>query len=297
MTLLAFIVLYLLASVGIGIYAATRVKNTADYALAGRSLPLFVIIATTFATWFGSETVLGIPSKFVEGGFRNTVEDPFGAGLCLILVGMFFARKLYKMDLLTIGDFYRRRYGRGVEIFSSIVILISYLGWVAAQITALGLVFNLLSAGGISVIAGMALGTADRAGLHVVRRHVVGGADRYLPDGDHHRRPVVDRGLRGGPGRRCGPRDRVCAIARHVPVFSRRRCARMAVLDRRGDHDHDRLDSAAGRFSARDVGQGCGHVGAGSDHRRHLVHGVRAGADFHRALCVSGDARGWRIPC
>ncbi|MEP6607323.1 MAG: sodium:solute symporter family protein [Burkholderiaceae bacterium] len=160
MTLLAFIALYLVASLGIGIYAAMRVKSTADYALAGRSLPLLVIIATTFATWFGSETVLGIPSKFVEGGFRNTVEDPFGAGLCLVLVGMFFARKLYKMDLLTIGDFYRRRYGRGVEIFSSIVILISYLGWVAAQITALGLVFNLLSAGAISVSVGMAIGTA-----------------------------------------------------------------------------------------------------------------------------------------
>lgn len=159
MTLLGFIALYLIASIGIGIYAATRVKNTADYALAGRSLPLFVIVATTFATWFGSETVLGIPSKFVEGGFRNTVEDPFGAGLCLVLVGMFFARKLYNMNLLTIGDFYRRRYGRGVEIFSSIVILISYLGWVAAQITALGLVFNLLSAGGISIAWGMVLGT------------------------------------------------------------------------------------------------------------------------------------------
>ncbi|HKO67506.1 MAG TPA: sodium:solute symporter family protein [Burkholderiaceae bacterium] len=159
MTLLGFIALYLIASIGIGIYAATRVKNTADYALAGRSLPLFVIVATTFATWFGSETVLGIPSKFVEGGFRNTVEDPFGASLCLVLVGMFFARKLYNMNLLTIGDFYRRRYGRGVEIFSSIVILISYLGWVAAQITALGLVFNLLSAGGISIAWGMVLGT------------------------------------------------------------------------------------------------------------------------------------------
>jgi len=160
MTLLAMIALYLVASMGVGVYAAMRVKNTSDYALAGRSLPLYVIVATTFATWFGSETVLGIPSKFVEGGFRNTVEDPFGAGLCLILVGMFFARKLYKMELLTIGDFYRRRYGRVVEIFSSIVILISYLGWVAAQITALGLVFNLLSAGSISVVAGMALGTA-----------------------------------------------------------------------------------------------------------------------------------------
>ena len=160
MTLVVFVALYLLASVAIGLYAAARVKNTADYAVAGRSLPLIMIVTTTFATWFGSETVLGIPSKFMEGGLQKTVEDPFGASLCLILVGMFFARRLYNMNLLTIGDFYRQRYGRGVEIFSAAVILISYLGWVAAQITALGLVFNLLSDGAISMAQGMALGTA-----------------------------------------------------------------------------------------------------------------------------------------
>ncbi|MCV4940050.1 hypothetical protein OFC17_35275, partial [Escherichia coli] len=57
-TLIAFIALYLLASIGIGLYAATRVKSSTDYAVAGRSLPLYIIVATTFATWFGSETVL-----------------------------------------------------------------------------------------------------------------------------------------------------------------------------------------------------------------------------------------------
>jgi len=160
MTLIGFVVLYLLASVVIGLYAATRVKNTADYAVAGRSLPLIMVVTTTFATWFGSETVLGVPAKFIEGGLQSTVEDPFGAAFCLIFVGMFFAAKLYRMKLLTIGDFYRQRYGRGVEIFSAVVIAISYLGWVAAQITALGLVFHLLSGGAISNAQGMAIGTA-----------------------------------------------------------------------------------------------------------------------------------------
>ncbi|HXF46128.1 MAG TPA: sodium:solute symporter family protein [Burkholderiaceae bacterium] len=160
MTLIGFIVLYLLVSIGIGLYAAMRVKNTADYAIAGRSLPLIMVVTTTFATWFGSETVLGIPAKFIEGGLSKTVEDPFGASLCLVFVGMFFAARLYKLNLLTIGDFYRQRFGRGVEIFSAAVIMISYLGWVAAQITALGLVFSLLSNGAISIATGMALGTA-----------------------------------------------------------------------------------------------------------------------------------------
>lgn len=158
MTLPAFIVLYLLISVGIGLYAATRVKNTADYAVAGRSLPLIMVITTTFATWFGSETVLGIPSKFIGGGMQATVEDPFGAAFCLIFVGMFFAARLYRMNLITIGDFYRQRYGKGVEIFSSLVIMVSYLGWVAAQVTALGLVFNLMSSEAISVETGMVIG-------------------------------------------------------------------------------------------------------------------------------------------
>ena len=147
--LISFIVLYLMASIAIGLYAATRVKNTADYAVAGRSLPLAVVIATTFATWFGSETVLGVPGQFVKENLGGIVEDPFGAGMCLILVGFFFARKLYRRNIITIGDYYRQRYGALIEVLCSIIIIFSYLGWVGAQVTALGLVFNLLSQGEI----------------------------------------------------------------------------------------------------------------------------------------------------
>ena len=114
--LIVLVCMYMLVSVGIGLWAARRVRNTADYALAGRSLPLAMVITATFATWFGSETVLGLPGRFIEGGISGVIEEPFGSGMALILVGMFFARKLYKMDLLTISDFYRRRYGRKIEL-------------------------------------------------------------------------------------------------------------------------------------------------------------------------------------
>jgi solute:Na+ symporter, SSS family len=157
--LLSFIIVYLLISIAVGLYAAKRVHNTADYAVAGRSLPLAVVIATTFATWFGSETVLGVPAKFVQNGIGSVVEDPFGASLCLVFVGLFFAYKLYQRNLITIGDYYRQRFGRGVEIFCSLVIMVSYLGWVAAQITALGLVFNLITQGAVSTAQGMVIGT------------------------------------------------------------------------------------------------------------------------------------------
>jgi SSS family transporter len=159
--LLTLVFIYLLVTIAIGLMAAKRVNNSADFAIAGRHLPLVMIVTTTFATWFGSETVLGIPAKFVNSGLGGVVEDPFGAGTCLILVGIFFAAKLYKMNLLTISDYYRERYGRVVEVMCSVMIMISYLGWVSAQVTALGLVFNVLSGGAIPIPIGMVIGVVS----------------------------------------------------------------------------------------------------------------------------------------
>ena len=159
--LLTLVIVYLLITIAIGLMAAKRVHNSADFAIAGRHLPMAMIVTTTFATWFGSETVLGIPAKFVNGGLHGVVEDPFGAGFCLILVGLFFAGKLYRMTLLTISDYYRERYGRIVEVVCSIIIMVSYLGWVSAQVTALGLVFNLLSNGAIGIELGMVIGVVS----------------------------------------------------------------------------------------------------------------------------------------
>ncbi len=156
--LFIFVIFYMLISILVGILSAKRVHNTTDYVLAGRSLPIYVTIATVFATWFGSEAVLGIPATFIKEGFGGIIGDPFGAGMCLVFVGVFFAAKLYRMKLMTIGDFYRQRYGRTVETFVSIAICISYLGWVSAQIVALGLSIDLISGNLISFNAGMVIG-------------------------------------------------------------------------------------------------------------------------------------------
>ncbi len=155
-----FVILYLMVSVGIGLYAATRVHSAKDFAVAGRSLPLPVVTATVFATWFGAEAVFGIPATFVKEGLSGIVADPFGSSLCLVLAGIFFSRYLYKLNIITLGDFYRMRYNRTVEVLTTVCIVVSYLGWVAAQIKALGLIFFVVTDGGVSQPAGMVLGTA-----------------------------------------------------------------------------------------------------------------------------------------
>jgi Na+/proline symporter len=159
--LIWFVIIYWVISVGIGLWAALRVKNTADFAAAGHSLPLPIVTATVFATWFGSEAILGIPAIFLKEGLGGIVSDPFGSSLCLILVGLFFAKHLYNRRMLTIGDFFREKYGRTVEVLVTLCIVVSYLGWVAAQIKALGLVFNVVSDGSISQTAGMIIGAGS----------------------------------------------------------------------------------------------------------------------------------------
>ena len=159
--LLWFVIVYWVISIGIGLWAAMRVKNTADFAAAGHSLPMYIVTATVFATWFGSETVLGVPATFLKEGMGGIISDPFGSSMCLILVGIFFAKHLYNKKYLTIGDFFREKYGRTVEIIITLCIVTSYLGWVAAQIKALGLVFNVVSNDGMTQQMGMLIGAAS----------------------------------------------------------------------------------------------------------------------------------------
>ncbi len=157
--LLSFVLLYLAVSIAIGLWAATRVHNSRDYVVAGRSLPLYINAATVFATWFGAETVLSVSATFAKDGLGGVIADPFGSSFCLVFVALFFARVFYRMDLLTIGDFYRKRYDKPVEVITSLTITASYLGWTSAQLTALGLAFSALSQGAVSLNEGIVLGT------------------------------------------------------------------------------------------------------------------------------------------
>ena len=156
--LIAWVVAYLAITIGIGLWAAKRVHSSKDYLVAGRSLPLYMSAATVFATWFGAETVLSVSATFTRDGLGGVIADPFGSTFCLIFVAAFFARAFYRMDLLTIGDFYHKRYSKTVEVVTSIAITISYLGWTAAQLTALGLTFSVLSGGALSLEQGIYLG-------------------------------------------------------------------------------------------------------------------------------------------
>ena len=191
--LISFVVAYLLVTVAVGLVAARRVHDSKDYLIAGRKLPLYMNVATVFATWFGAETVLAVSATFAKDGLKGIPGDPFGASVCLVLAALLFARLFYRMNLLTIGDFYRQRYGKGVEVLTSVAIVASYLGWTSAQMTALGLVIHVLSGGAYQPDGCDPHRRGGRAGLHDLRRHVVGGLHRPVADRRHPDRPDAGR--------------------------------------------------------------------------------------------------------
>lgn len=142
--LIGFVIFYLLLNLVVGWWASKKVHSTQDFILAGRSLPFALATMVTFATWFGSETMLGAPREFVHGGVLAIIEEPFGAALGLLIVGSIYAKKLYPLPVLTFSDYFRIRFGAMSEKLSAIVMIPSYFGWISAQLVALGMTLHLL---------------------------------------------------------------------------------------------------------------------------------------------------------
>ncbi|MFN0274758.1 MAG: sodium:solute symporter family protein [Chitinophagales bacterium] len=149
--LITFVVIYLVITFLVGIYTSRLVRGSRDFVQAGRRLPLFLNAADLFALWFGSETIFGASSEFAQHGLKGVVEDPFGAALCLVLFGMFFIRRLYRMNLYTLGDLFKIKYGRTTEITASFFMLLTFFGYIAAQFVALGYIFSYATGGAISI--------------------------------------------------------------------------------------------------------------------------------------------------
>lgn len=152
------IALYISLNLIIGFWASKRIKTTQDYTLAGKRLSASFVGVTLFATWFGSSFIMGNPGYFVEDGFSAFFSLSFSNLICLGLVGFFYARKLYRMNIVTIGDFFKIRFGPKMDYAVSIIMVLAYPSWIAAQLVALSFLFqNLL---GVSLAEGVFIGAA-----------------------------------------------------------------------------------------------------------------------------------------
>jgi len=148
---------YIICMLVIGYWSSRRIKDLADFLVAGRRLPFYLAVATLFATWFGAGSCMGASGTTYSVGLRGVISDPFAAGLSLILAGFFYVGFLRRLELLTVTDIFGRYYGSGAEIFASILMVPVYIGWLGSQMVALGYILKVLT--GMDATWGIVLGT------------------------------------------------------------------------------------------------------------------------------------------
>lgn len=134
--------IYVVIMLIIGFWTGRIIRTPADYIVAGRRLSFSLSLGTIFATWFGAETVIGSSATANKEGILGVIADPFGAGLCLILSGIFLVPVFYKMNITTNIDFFEQRFNKKVGFIMTIIYLPPYIGWIGAQMLAFGTIFS-----------------------------------------------------------------------------------------------------------------------------------------------------------
>lgn len=135
----AFIVL----QTAIGLYVARKVGGSStNFIVAGRGLILPLAAATLMAQAVDTNATLGNTDLTAEFGFWAGASLPIGLALCLLITGLFFAKPLNRMGLMTLPDFFRRKYGRSVEVLASLIMILSFSILLAGNLVAGGYLFQ-----------------------------------------------------------------------------------------------------------------------------------------------------------
>jgi Na+/proline symporter len=144
-TIFAGVAIYFVIMLYIGMRASKRAGTTEDFIVAGRGMPIWIGSATLIATWFGGSTMMGSAGASYERGIIGVIADPFGAALCLFLVGFFFARIFRRLGLLTIIDLFEIRFGKVSATIAAIAAISTNIGWTGGLLVAFGYVFESLT--------------------------------------------------------------------------------------------------------------------------------------------------------
>jgi len=145
--LIGFII-YGILLVVIGWWASKRIKASEDFMVAGRAMPLAILAFTFAGLWFGGGTIMGAAGTALDCGFWSTeyawgvIPEPYGAGLCLVIAGLFYFGALRKVGGVTLADFFTTRFGKSSGVISAVIMLFGWIFFIAGEIAVIGKIFN-----------------------------------------------------------------------------------------------------------------------------------------------------------
>lgn len=117
---------YLLVIVGVGVYIKRYISNVTDFIVAGRGLKTFLGVATMIGTELGLVTVMYSSQKGFTGGFA-AFHIALASAVVALTVGLtgFIVVPLRRMNVMTIPEFYEKRFGHGVRILGGTILAFS----------------------------------------------------------------------------------------------------------------------------------------------------------------------------
>ncbi|MCF7551276.1 hypothetical protein [Pseudonocardia sp. WMMC193] len=154
----------------VGLAVARKVDgDSTNFLVAGRALGLPLVAAGLMGQAVDSNATLGNTDLSAGFGFWAGASLPLGLGLCLLLTGVFFAKRMNAMGLLSLPDFYRIKYGRGVELASSVLMIFSFCILLAGNLVAGGFLFERFLGtsytAGVLIIVGVVLAYTITGGM------------------------------------------------------------------------------------------------------------------------------------
>lgn len=150
MTVLTIIALYFIIMLAVGLFSRRKSKRADDFFVAGRKSSSPLIVGSLLATIIGSSATLGMAGLGFKQGLTGAWWLLVGS-IGLVFLGLFFARKVRKLALYTLPELVEKQYGQRVALAASILIVVSWLGIIAAQIIGAGKIMSILGVGNPNV--------------------------------------------------------------------------------------------------------------------------------------------------
>ena len=153
------VVIFMAISLAIGLYTFNQVRgSSARYTVCGKSLPFIVVGTALTAQAVDGNSTLGAVSITYGSGVWAGLMISLGLTLSLFVVGTFLAAPLNRMNLLTLPEFFYRRYGLRTELMVSILTIVCFTVLIAGNLSAVAWVLSVVS--GIRYLPALMISTA-----------------------------------------------------------------------------------------------------------------------------------------
>lgn len=153
-----FLLIYILLLLLVSLFFSKKIGSFEDFFLASRNLPFLLVYSSLVASWLGATSILVSTDEAYNQGLSSFWVMGIPAILTVLLFGLFLARPIHRLPILSLPDLVELRYGGCVRHLASLLIIWYMILLASSQMVAVGNFLKSLL--GTSYLNGLILGTA-----------------------------------------------------------------------------------------------------------------------------------------